>query len=146
MTKQAKRELAAHLYTKNDGTTLAQIAAKVGVHPNTITKWKKEDDWEGMASYLLTTRYEQLRRYYAMMKSQNDAIMAREEGHRHPTKVEADAGAYILKAIDILEKDMKVGTVIDVFTKFLEFSAKVDGELTKRFAEVLDKYIKSYHT
>lgn len=144
MTKKAAREFAETLYLRNEGDTLQDIAAKCGVHPNTITKWKKEDNWDGHAAVLLTTRHEQLKRYYMMLKDQNDMVMAREEGKRHMTKAEADSMAQTIKAIEVLEKEMKLGTIIEVFSKFLAFSMKVDAEQTKVFALMLDKFIKSH--
>jgi transcriptional regulator with XRE-family HTH domain len=143
-TKKGAREHAALLFHKNEGYTLKDIAEAVGVTPNTITKWKKADDWEGSAAVLLTTRHEQLKRYYLMLTDQNDMIMARPEGQRHFTKSEADAMSQTIKAIEALEKDMKLGTIIDVFTKFLKFASQVDMKQTKDFSLMLDKYIKSY--
>ncbi|MEO0625559.1 MAG: helix-turn-helix domain-containing protein, partial [Bacteroidota bacterium] len=129
MTSKQKREYALLLYTKNDGYTMRDIADKCGVHPNTITRWRKDDDWDKIAETLLTTRHEQLRRLYMQLKELNDVIMGREGGKRYPTKAEADTMTQITRSIANLEKEISAGVIVDVFVKFLEYSAKIDGDL-----------------
>lgn len=143
MTNPEKRELALLLYTKNQGLKLQDIAAKVRVHVNTITRWKKEDDWDGIASALLTTRHEQLRRLYMQLKRLNDHIEARDAGFNFPTKAEADTLTQITRSIENLERQMSVGTIIDVFVKFIDFVAKVDGKKAKEIVELQDLFVKA---
>jgi len=146
MTKKEAREYAALLYMKNEGLTLQDIAAKVGVHANTITKWKREDDWDGLASVLLTTRHEQLKRLYQMLKAKNDDIMSREEGQRFPCKADADVLSQVTKSIQNLEQDMGVGNIIDVFIKFITFVGKIDGQMAKKIVEFQDAFVKAQLT
>jgi transposase len=146
MTKKEAREYAALLYMKNEGLSLQDIALKVGVHPNTITKWKREDDWDGLASVLLTTRHEQLKRLYQMLKAKNDEIMGRKEGTRFPTKADADVLSQVTKSIQNLEQDMGVGTIIDVFIRFISYVGKVDGKMAKKIVEYQDAFVKAQMT
>ena len=143
MTKKEQREYAYLLYSKNDGLTLADIADRVGVHANTITKWKAADGWDELRETLLTTRHEQLRRLYMQLKELNDHIMAKPEGQRFANKSEADALTQITKSIANLEKDISLGVVIDVMVPFIEFIAKIDGHKAKEIVELQDAYIKS---
>ena len=146
MTKKEAREYAVLLYTKNEGLTLQDIAAKVGVHANTITKWKREDDWDGLASVLLTTRHEQLKRLYQMLKAKNDEIMTRDEGKRYPSKADADVLSQVTKSIQNLEQDMGVGNIIDVFIKFITYVGKLDADMAKRIVEYQDAFVKAQMT
>jgi DNA-binding XRE family transcriptional regulator len=143
MTSKEKQEYAFLLYTKHDALTQEEIAEKVGVHKNTISRWKDKGAWDQVRETLLTTRHEQLRRLYMQLKELNDHIMGKEEGQRFANKSEADSLTQITRSIKNLEQDMSVGTVIDVFIPFLEFVSKMDGELAKRIVEMQDSYIKN---
>jgi len=143
MTRQETREYAYLLFSKNDGLTLEQIATKCDVHPNTITRWRKKYRWDETRETLLTTRQEQLRRLYMQLGELNDHIMEKPEGQRFANKSEADAMTQITRSIANLEKDMSVGTVIDVFVPFLQFVAKLDGEQAKKIVELQDAYVKT---
>ena len=142
MTSKEKQEYAYLLFTKNEGLTLEEIAKRVGVHPNTITRWKARDNWEEMSESLLTTRHEQLRRLYMQLKELNNHIMTKDEGLRFANKAEADSMIQITRSIESLQKDISIGTVIDVFVPFIEFVAKVNPEQSKSIIELQDSYIK----
>jgi len=143
MKKDAEREYAQLLYVKNQGITLKEIAEKVGVHPNTITNWKNQDNWEGTAEVLLVTRHEQLRRLYNQLKQLNDTILNREQGKQYPTKSEADTMTQITRSIGRLEKDISVGVIIDVFVPFIEWRSKQDPARAKQIVDLQDKWIKT---
>lgn len=143
MRKDAEREYAQLLYCKNPGITLKEVAEKVGVHPNTITNWKQADNWEGTAEVLLVTRHEQLRRLYNQLKQLNDNIHSREDGKQYPSKSEADTMTQITRSIANLEKDLSVGTVIDVFVPFIEWLSKQNPAKAKEIIELQDLYIKT---
>ncbi|RME92328.1 MAG: DDE transposase family protein [Bacteroidetes bacterium] len=143
MTQAEKKEYAYMLYTKNEGLTQQEIAKRVEVHPNTITRWKIEDEWDRSAGHLLTTKQEQLRRLYAQLKELNDHIVSKEEGKRFANKGESDTITQITRAIKSLETKLSPGTVIDVFTPFINFVAKVDGEMAKKIVELQHSFVQS---
>lgn len=143
MINKEKQEYAYLLYSKNEGLTLAEIATRVGVHFNTISKWKKENKWEELRETLLTTRHEQLRRLYLQLKELNDHIMAKQEGARFANKSEADAITQLTKSISNLEKDISISVIIDVMVPFIQFVAKIDGLKAKEIVELQDAYVKS---
>lgn len=143
MTSKEKQEYAFLLFSKNEGLTLEQIAEKCEVHPNTITRWRKKNKWDETRETLLTTRQEQLRRLYMQLKELNDHIMGKPEGERFANKSEADSMTQITRSIANLEKDMSASMVIDVFIPFLQFTAKVDPELSKKIVELQDAYVKT---
>lgn len=142
MTSKEKQEYAYLLYTKNEGISLQEIAKRVGVHPNTITRWRQNNQWDQVAETLLTTRHEQLRRLYMQLKELNDHIMDKEEGKRFANKGEADAMTQITRSIANLQKEISADTIIDVFIPFIQFVSKADQELAQRIVEWQDSYIK----
>lgn len=143
MTSKGKQEYAYLLYSKANGMSLNEIAEKVGVHVNTISRWKAKHKWDELRETLLTTRQEQLRRLYMQLKELNDHIMEKETGKRFANKAEADSMIQITRSIANLEKDMTAATVIDVFIKFIEYASKIDSEVAKKILEIQDLYIKT---
>jgi transposase-like protein len=143
MTSKEKQEYAYLLYVKNDGLTQEEIARRVGVHPNTISRWKDKNKWDELRESLLTTRQEQLRRLYMQLSELNDHIMAKPEGERFANKSEADAMIQITRSIANLEKDISLGTIIDVFIPFLDFVSSINPAQAKQIVELQDSYIKS---
>lgn len=131
------------LFSKNSGLTLAEIARRCGVHPNTITRWRRDNKWDEMGEILMTTRAEQLRRLYNQLKELNAAVDEKPEGQRFPSKAESDTLTQIMRAIKVLQPDLGPNTVIDVFIPFIKFVSKQDPNLAKDVVEMQDAYIKT---
>ena len=123
--------------------TLEHIAQKVGVHVNTVSRWKKKDSWEDLRKGLQMTRFSQLQRLYSQYEQLNDMIMDRKKGKQFPSKAESDTQAAIMNQIDKLQKDLQISTIVDVFSNFINWLGKTDIELAKTIIEVQDAFIKS---
>lgn len=130
------------LYSKSANITLTEIAQKVGVHVNTVGRWKVKFKWDEYSESMLTTRAEQLRRLYMQLKELNDHIFDKPEGQRFANKAEADTLIQITRSIGNLEKDMTAADVINVMIPFVQFVAKTDSNKAKEFIEYQDRYIK----
>lgn len=142
MTKKEKMEYAYLLFSK-ENNTLKQIAEKVGVSVNTVSRWKKAEKWEELRKTLLTSRLEQLRRLYMQLDELNTHIMGKEEGKRFANKAEADTLTQLTRSIQNLEKEMTAAEVINIFIPFIQYVSKIDGEKAKLIVELQDSYIKS---
>lgn len=84
-----------------------------------------------------------MRRLYMQLKELNDHIMTKSEGQRFANKAEADTLTQITRSIQNLEKDMSAAEVINVFSDFIKYVAKLDIEAAKTIVEFQDSYIKS---
>lgn len=143
MTSKEKQEYAYLLYSKEAGLSLADIAERVGVHVNTIGRWKEKFNWEALRKSQLVTRGEQIRRLYDQLDNLTRHIDEKPEGQRYANKSEADTLTQLTRSIANLERDITAADVVDVFIPFISFVAKVDSEKAKIIVELQDKYIKS---
>lgn len=57
--------------------TFNEIGARVGVRPNTVSRWAEKDNWEKLRKSLLITRQEQISNFYEQLQVMNDHIKTR---------------------------------------------------------------------
>jgi glycyl-tRNA synthetase beta subunit len=48
MKRRKSREEARELFLSGEAETNAEIAARLGVKPHTVGKWRKDEDWDGL--------------------------------------------------------------------------------------------------
>lgn len=142
MKSTDKREYAQLLFTQNPRILMKDIAAKVGVTPNTVTSWRRKDNWDKHRETIQKTRHEQLRNLYQELEALNNAIREREEAP-YATKAEADTRTQITRSISNLEREMTAAQVVAVFNPFLDWLSDVDPAKAKLVVELQDAYIKS---
>ena len=145
MTNKEKRELARILYCKGAVDNQGELASRLGISEQTISKWKKQDGWEDLRKSLLTTRQEELRNLYDQLSELNASIKSKDEGKRYADSKEADIQRKITASIRELETETSLAEVVDVFTKFNDFVQKIDFEKAKEMIELQDGFIKSLY-
>lgn len=119
------------------------IAALLEVSEKTIGKWKAEDDWESFKTSLLTTRENELRRLYKILKSLNDEIdLCAESGIAISSK-QADSVLKLTAAIKNLEVETSIAEKVEVGTDFINLVRKENFELSKEITKWFDVYLKS---
>lgn len=135
-TKQTKKQMSleyqlAHEYYMA-GLSQKDIAAKVGVSQQTVTRWVKEGQWESIRAARTITRRELVNKMLAQI---NDKL---EQGNWSPDEmVKATA------AIEKLDKQTNVVTVIEVFSafnKWLVSRMQIDPELTPDMVKFMNRY------
>lgn len=89
LTIAQKKEYAGVLYLK-DNLTQQEIAEKVGVSRQTLSKWIKAEKWEERKVGVTLTREEQISNLHRQVAEINKVIMEREPGKRFATTAEAD--------------------------------------------------------
>lgn len=143
MAKQSdNRQKAKSLYLTGQYTQ-KEIAGLVGVTEKSITKWKEQEDWESLKESLLTTRENELRRLYKMLKVINDDIDTRSKDGIPINSKEADAVLKLTAAIRNLELETSIADKVDVGTDFISLVRKDDVDLAKTIAKWFDIYLKS---
>lgn len=143
MDTKKKAELAQLLYTRGVVSDQGELAVRVGVTAQTITRWKQKYNWDSMRKSLLTTRQEELRRLYDQLKELNDHIAAKPEGQRFANSKEADTITKLTSAIRNLETEVSVAQVVDVFMKFNDFIQNDDLKLAQQIVDLEDAFVKS---
>lgn len=143
MNYKQKQDLAQLMYVRGVVDSQAELAQRIGVSEQTISKWKKQGDWDEFKKSLLVSRQEQLRHLYNQLEELNNAIMGRDEGQRYSVKGEADTISKLTAAIRNLETDVNVAQIVDVFMKFNDFARKIDLEKAKELIGMQDAFIKT---
>ena len=79
MSKTNKRELGYLLFTKQK-VTKQEIADRLGVNKNTVTRWAKEDEWDVMRDVLTETRNARIKSLYKELEQLENFIKKKPEG------------------------------------------------------------------
>ena len=145
MDNQQKKDYARHLYLNEQGITQKEVAERVGVSKNTITRWVREGQWDELRTSLLTGRDVALRRLYAHLKEMTDELDAREPGERYLSNRDVDVITKLTAAIRNLEVEANIADKIEVGKDFLTFArrANADTPTIMAIGQLFDAYIKS---
>jgi len=136
-----KKELAKLLFTRNN-VSQKDLAARVGVSPQTICNWIKDELWDDLRKSLLISKDEQLRSFYNQIDNLNKAIENRPDGFRYATSKEADVQAKTTASIRNLETETNVAQTIEVAREFINWVRPEDLEQAKLITRLFDAFIK----
>lgn len=118
------------------------IAEIVGISERTISVWKQDEGWEDLKESLLTTRENELRRLYKMLKNLNDFLDDKNESCLPINSKEADAVLKLTAAIRNLELETSIADKVEVGTAFINMVRKEDLALSKIIASWFDTFLK----
>lgn len=143
MKTNQKKELAKLLFIK-ENLSQKEIAERVDVSEQTITRWvnENEGEWRRLRQSLIVTKDEQLRRIYDQLDELNQTIMKRDEGNRYANPKEADTMVKLTAAAKNLETDASIADIIEVSKRFLNFIRPINIEKAKEVSLLLDSFIK----
>lgn len=136
-----KRNKAKQLYLTGQYTQ-QEIANLVGVTLTSISRWKEEEGWEELKMSLLTTRENELKRLYKMLKVLNDEIDKKAELSKPINSKEADSLLKLTQAIKNLELETSIADKVEVGMNFIEFVRKENVELAQTITRWFDMYIQ----
>ncbi len=139
LTNQQKKDWAKLLYLQGD-TDNKDIAEKVGVSRNTITRWAKDENWEMLRAAVTSTREEQIRNMYHQIAQINKSIA--ESDTKYATSAQADAINKLASAISKLEGDYGIADIISVSKQMLTWMRKKDAAKAVEMSEWFDEFIK----
>lgn len=142
MTKaelEKKKDLARTLYFS--GKEQTDIADMVGVSRVTISKWSNADGWKEARAAKTITRPELIKKLLLATNTLLDKVNA--SGDLNLIDSLGDKLSKLTAAIDKLDKSQaNVVAAIEVFTafsKYLEFRAKTDPEITLELIKTVNK-------
>jgi len=139
MAKTQLREVAKVLFMQ--GYTQKEIACKIAVSEQTISKWSKADHWENLKKNLVNSKSERLSELYDELMAFNMMIKNREEGFRFPTSKEADVRRKLIRDISELERKYNIGQTTVIARDFVTFCRDIDLDFAQKANEYFDLFI-----
>jgi transcriptional regulator with XRE-family HTH domain len=134
------RELARLLFI-HETLTQKEVAARMGVSEQTVSRWAQAEQWDQLRVSITITREEQLRNMYRQLAEINKEIAER-EGQKYATPSEADTIGKLAAAIQKMENDVGIADIVSVSKKFLTWIRKTDLLKAQEFVPWFDAFIK----
>ena len=142
LTSRQKKDFAKSIYLGEE-LTQEEIAERVGVKRQTVSRWIKEGNWERHKVSITITREEQLKNLYLQLSELNAAINKKPAGERFANAVESDTISKISNAIKKMETDVGLADILSVFKSFVKWLRTYDMVRSKENVPLLDAYVKS---
>lgn len=142
MTNEQKKDYALLIYTAEPTATQKEIAQRVGVSEQSMSKWAKEGAWDKMRRSRLATRQAELNNAYLQLEELNRNIMSRPEGERVPNSKEADVQVKLASQIRSLETQTSAADVMDVGMAFIDFVRQIAPEKSADVLTLYDGFMK----
>ncbi len=138
-SKQTQREIAQLLYL-NSRMMKKDIALKLGVAEQTVSRWAKQDNWDVLKDNLLTSRKQRLSELYAELREFNRMIQDK-EGYKVATSKEADARRKLIIDIKELETKYSLQQTITVGQDFCDYVKTIDEALANRVLDIYNAFV-----
>lgn len=140
---EQKKALARSLFMA--GMEQKEIADKVGVSAQAISRWVNKEGWKEARAAKNITRPELVNKMLATIDRMLDELATSED----PLAIgsAADKLSKLSTTIERLDKKASVVDAIDVFISFgkwLEYRSQTDAEITVDFLKKLNKYQDMY--
>ncbi len=129
--EQTQRQELARMYFMQ-GMKQKEIADKVGVSRNTICAWIRDGKWDTVRAAKTVTRSELVKK---MLQDLDEKLTS--------GKWTADDIVKVAAAIEKLDKQTNIVTIIEVFTSFNQWLVsrmQVDSELTPEVVKIINTY------
>lgn len=138
-----KKQKARSLYITGEYSQ-KEISELVGVSEKTISKWKNNEaeDWDGLKDSMLTSRENELKRLYKILKSITEFNSAAIDAGGKADAKDADAVIKYSAAIRNLEIETSIAEMVEVGMRFINYVRKEDVELSKTIAKWFDVFLK----
>lgn len=140
---EQKKELARMYYM--NGETQKVIAQKVEVSEQTIGSWVEKEGWAARRAGINVTRPELVNKALAALNKVLDQVYESDDIELVSTL--PDKLAKFASAIEKLDKKANIVSTIDVFmafSKWIQYRATWDKEITPEFMRALNKYQDLY--
>lgn len=138
-----KKDYARLLYMQ--GEQQKTIAEKAGVSPQTVTKWVNTGNWSEQRAAQNITRPELVNKLLRTVDKMIEAVNTSED----PDAANGlgDKLAKFAATIEKLDKHTSIVDVIEVFmafSKWLQFQAEFDEDITPELLKTINKYHNQY--
>lgn len=138
-----KKDYARLLYMQ--GEQQKTIAEKAGVSPQTVTKWVNAGNWSEQRAAQNITRPELVNKLLRTVDKMIEAVNTSED----PDAANGlgDKLAKFAATIEKLDKHTSIVDVIEVFmafSKWLQYQAQFDEDITPELLKTINKYHNQY--
>ena len=141
LTSKQKKEWAETLFIKED-LTQKEIAKRVGVSEQTLSKWVNIEQWEKRRFITRVIRVQNVESLQRQLIALNESIESRAKGERFPSSKEMDASIKLSKAIKMLDDRVAIYEITEVFKLYHNWLRAVDLEESKRQIPYHDQFVK----
>lgn len=141
LKSEQKKALAREIYLLGS-YTYEEIASKVDVQRQTISRWAKAGKWDELKAGMSVTREEILKRMYQHLNNINEDILTRTEGERRPSSKEADVMVKLAAAIKSMETDVGIADLVSAGMRFGDWLRISNVEKAKEFVKLWDLFLK----
>lgn len=132
-----KRQIARTLFVQG-GMTQKEIASKLEVTEQTISRWAKKDHWDELKKNVMSGKQEILRSLYTELQKLQTII--EEDGGVADSK-QADIRRKLITDIRQLETRFSVSQTVQVGMDFCEFLKEIDFELAGKISQYFQAFI-----
>lgn len=132
-----KRQIARTLFVQG-GMTQKEIASKLEVTEQTISRWAKKDHWDELKKNVMSGKQEILRSLYTELQKLQTII--EEDGGVADSK-QADIRRKLITDIRQLETRYSVSQTVQVGMDFCEFLKEIDFELAGKISQYFQAFI-----
>lgn len=136
-----KKDYARTLYLK-ENLTQQEIAERVGVARQTLSRWITTEKWEELRCGILQTSQHRIAEINRQIAEINRQIQSREPGKRFATAAEADTITKLVNAVKKLENETSISDIITVGMEFCDWLRPQDPDKAKEIVKLFDKFIK----
>jgi len=140
---EAKKELARMYYMQ--GETQKAIAAKIEISEPTISKWVEKEGWAAKRAGVNITRPELVNKSLGALNKILDQVY--ESQDMELISALPDKLSKFASAIEKLDKKANIVSTIDVFmafSKWIQYRASFDPEVTPDLIKAINKYQDLY--
>jgi predicted transcriptional regulator len=132
-----KRQVARTLFVHGK-MTQKEIAAKLEVTEQTVSRWAKKDHWDELKRNMLTGKQEILRSLYAELQILQAEI---EKSKRYADSKTADIRRKLITDIRQLETKYSISQTVQIAMDFCEFLKVIDLDLASKMSEYFRAFI-----
>ena len=137
-----KRQIARTLFVQG-GMTQKEIASKLEVTEQTISRWAKKDHWDELKKNVMSGKQETLRSLYTELQELQTII---EENGGVADSKQADIRRKLITDIRQLETRYSVSQTVQIGMDFCEFLKEIDfdlaGKISRYFQSFIDEQIE----
>ena len=137
-----KRQIARTLFVQG-GMTQKEIASKLEVTEQTISRWSKKDNWDELKKNVMSGKQEILRSLYTELQKLQSII---EENGGVADSKQADIRRKLITDIRQLETRYSVSQTVQIGMDFCEFLKEIDfdlaGKISRYFQSFIDEQIE----
>lgn len=137
-----KRQIARTLFVQG-GMTQKEIASKLEVTEQTISRWSKKDHWDELKKNVMSGKQEILRSLYTELQKLQSII---EEDGGVANSKQADIRRKLITDIRQLETRYSVSQTVQIGMDFCEFLKEIDfdlaGKISRYFQSFIDEQIE----